>query len=89
MKTESRLADMHPTRSLRLVVASDGDINVIIEQDGESIGGTDLGDVRAEHANVEFCVSPLRSPYTHRALLQLYEAMQLDNVENPIEHKAW
>lgn len=84
MKTEARIGDMHFCRLLRLVIEPCGDIIVTMEQGEGTIGGTELGDPRKEVASVEFAVSPLRSPRTHQALLNLYEAMKLDNEESPI-----
>jgi hypothetical protein len=80
-----RAGDMHPNRALRVLVQSDGDVILIMEQDGVPIGETDLGDPKTRSAQVEFCVSGGRSPATHRALLELIAAMEEDNKARPID----
>lgn len=75
---------MHPTRALKICTQTDGDVIVVIEQDGLPVGDTDTGDQRERAAQVEFCVSGGRSRHTHDALLALAEAMKRDNEERPI-----
>lgn len=62
----------------------DGDVIVLIEQDGISIGSVDTGNPKDRSAQVEFCVSGGRSRNTLMALRNLFEAMEKDNTENPI-----
>ncbi len=79
-----RLGDMHRTRALKLYVQSDGDVVVLITQDGIPVGDIDTGNESDQSAQVEFCVSGGRSRRTHHALLNLIEAMKEDNEKNPI-----
>jgi hypothetical protein len=80
-----RTGDMHPNRSLHIYVQSDGDIVLIMRQNGACIGGTDMGNQNAEVAQVEFCLNGGRSIHTRRALYELIEAMKRDNAEHPIQ----
>lgn len=84
--TATRIADMHPTRGMKVSLDSDGDIHVYIIQDGYPIGeAADVGDVDARIASIEFCVSGGRSRRTMEVLRQLPEAMRLDELERPID----
>ena len=83
-RSVERLADMHPARALKVHVQADGDIIVLITQDGMVVGSVDVGSPRDRSASVEFCTSGGRSHYTRLALLQLVEAMERDNAERPI-----
>ncbi len=80
-----RVGDMHPNRSLKIVVQPDGDVIVFITQDNMPIYGNEgLGEKKA---CVEFCHlgGGGRSMHTRKALLTLSEAMEKDNKENPID----
>ncbi len=78
-----RVGDMHPTRALRLLHQSGGDIILVIIQDGYAVGDVDVGNEEDRSAQVEFCVSGGRSRRTHAALLNLIEAMKEDNIARP------
>lgn len=75
---------MHPNRALRVDVQRDGDVIVLILQDGISIGLAEIGNTKDRSAVVEFCVSGGRSRHTRVALMNLVEAMEKDNAEWPI-----
>lgn len=79
-----RVGDMHPTRALRLLQQSDGDIILVIVQDGYEVGDVNTGNGTDRSAQVEFCVSGGRSRRTHAALINLIEAMKQDNIARPI-----
>lgn len=79
----SRIADMHPTRRLKLWRQEDGDIIVTIEQKGCLIRSYTFDGQEEVSAEVEFCTSGGNSPRTREALRQLMEAMELDNQESP------
>ena len=79
----NRAGDMHPNRALRIHIQDDGDIILIIHQDGMVIGNIDTGDVKDRSASIEFCVSGGRSRHTHEALCALFKAMEKDNMERP------
>lgn len=83
--TVLRTGDMHPNRALKLYRQDDGDVLVVITQDGYAIGDADTGNVNDRSAQVEFCVSGGRSRRTHQALLELMEAMRQDNKERSIK----
>ncbi|MDP2652291.1 MAG: hypothetical protein Q8O94_04085 [bacterium] len=85
-----RTGDMHPNRALRLVVQEDGDVIVLITQDGIPIGDVDLGDPEDRAAQVEFCtlIGGGRSRHTLKALKGLIEAMEKDNAERPITERS-
>lgn len=76
--------DMHANRALKLRLQSDGDVMVMITQEGVTIGGIDTGNPGDCAASLEFCVSGGRSRRTLQALHDLAEAMRLDNEERPI-----
>lgn len=76
-----RIGDMHPNRSLRILQQSDGDIILVIAQDGYAVGDVDTGNVNDRSGQVEFCVSGGKSRHTHAALVGLMEAMKRDAVE--------
>ncbi len=78
-----RQGDMHPTRSLKLLVQSDGDVIVVITQDGVPIGDIDTGSESDQAAQVEFCTSGGKSPRTRAALMELIVAMKEDNEHHP------
>jgi len=84
MKSVVRRGDMHPNRALRVHVQRCGDVVIAIEQDGIPIGDVETGDPEERAAQIEFCVSPLRSRHTVVALRNLIEAVERDNVEWPI-----
>jgi hypothetical protein len=73
-----RKEDMSQRGRLRVILQDDGDV-VICTQ------GMDRG-LRQPGSPVEFC-TPMggggKSPHTHKALIALFRAMQLDNEENP------
>lgn len=83
--TATRIADMHPTRGLKVMLDSDGDIHIYITQDGFPVEGMDTGDVNARIASIEFCTSGGRSRHTMEVLRQLPDAMRLDQLERPID----
>lgn len=83
----ARLGDMHPNRGLRLFRQEDGDIIVVIEQNGCRVRGRSLDGREEVFAEVEFCTSGGRSPNTRRALAELMKAMELDNAETRISTK--
>lgn len=67
-----RLEDMSPLGKLRLLVQSDGDVIIAIQQDDGTM------------ANVEFCAPGAGgggSPQTWAALREVARAMQLDNAD--------
>lgn len=78
-----RKGDMHPTRAIEVRHQGDGDVEVVISQDGLSIG-YDTGDPKDRAAVVRFCVKGGRSRHTLQALVALKEAMMMDNQEWPI-----
>ena len=80
----TRIGDMHPNRALKVFVGNGGDMHLLITQDGMVIGDIDTGSEKDREAQVEFCVSGGRSQNTLRALVNLMEAMEKDNVEWPI-----
>jgi len=82
-----RVADMHPNRALKLIVQPDGDVIVVIEQDGMCIGLPDTGNSSDRSSVVEFCLSGGRSRHTLAALKDLFRAMEKDNVERPITQR--
>lgn len=74
-----RIEDMSPTGRLQLFKQPDGDVIIQI-----TTGETEHD---FEQASVEFCAIAFgggRSPHTLEALRKLYDAMELDNKENPI-----
>jgi len=75
---------MHSNRALKIREQSDGDVMVIITQDGVTIGGVDTGNPQDCAASLEFCVSGGRSRHTLQALRGLIEAMEKDNAERPL-----
>ncbi len=79
-----RIGDMHHSRALKLLVERDGDVILLIEQDGMCIGGTDIGKPEEHIAEIHFNVSGGRSRHTLAALRHLVDAMKRDNAENPI-----
>ena len=83
-----RVGDMHPNRALRILQQSDGDIILVIVQDGYAVGEVDTGNPNDRSAQVEFCVSGGKSRNTHAALLALVEAIKRDNIERPIRARS-
>ena len=82
-KVVVRPGDMHPNRALKLLVQPDGDVIVVIEQDGMCIGLPDTGNSGDRSSVVEFCLSGGKSHHTLAALKKLIEAMERDNAERP------
>ena len=72
---------MHPTRALELYERSDGDVIVVMTQDGEIIGEGDTTSSRIPSAQIAYCVSGGKRRHTHAALLFLMEAMEMDIIE--------
>ena len=89
MKEEpvTRVGDMHPNRALSIYVQRDGDVVLLITQDGIPIGDIDTGSENDRAAQVEFCTSGGRSRHTREALINLIEAMEKDNTEWSISTK--
>lgn len=79
-----RLDDMHHNRALKICAQRDGDVHVMIMQDGMTVGGIDTGNAGDCSASLEFCSSGGRSPRTRVALIALAEAMRLDSLERPV-----
>jgi hypothetical protein len=80
-KTTERLGDMHSTRGIQVHKQTDGDVILSITEEGMVVEN-----FRTEsRAVVEFCVSGGRSPRTLQALHNLFEAIELDNRERPIQ----
>ena len=52
-KVVVRPGDMHPNRALRIVMQEDGDVIVLITQDGIPIGDVDIGDPEDRAAQVD------------------------------------
>jgi len=73
-KMVERYEDMSPTGRLRLIRQQDGDIIVAIEP---------TTDARPFERNVEFCTRSGggQSMHTLRALIDLFKAMERDNIE--------
>ena len=71
-----RICDMRDGFKLRLLKQEDGDICVSVLKETD----------RVNFDNVEFCNSGTQSPRTHKALCDLFRAMQDDENERP--HKA-
>jgi len=79
-----RVGDMHHNRKLKIFRQGDGDIQVMIVQDGIPVQNDAVAD---EIALVEFCTHAGggRSSRTFQALLTLMKAMEEDNKERPIQ----
>ena len=82
VRTAGRLDDMgHGKMSLRVELQPDGDITVLIEEDGVVVQ-----DGEGNSSRVEFC-NPTggggRSLHTRRALYALFDAMKKDALERP------
>lgn len=75
-----RFEEMSPKGRLRVHVQDDGDviIAVIADPDEHRLGSSVM-------MSAEFCTyaGGGRSPHTRNAILALYEAIVLDNIENP------
>ena len=74
-----RYEDMSPKGYLRLIEEPDGDLIISIVSDPEEIQLSALG------ISCQFCMPIFgggKSPHTRKALLALFEAMELDNKEN-------
>lgn len=77
----TRLEDMSPMG--RMSVLMQGDADVVVQV----VSGDQYGDVRAV-AGVEFCVPGTGgggSPRTHKALVELARAMELDNQDRTLD----
>ena len=75
-----RNEDMSQRGHLKLMIQDDGDIIVAVYP--EENGFVEPG------GSVEFCIPGTgggRSTHTHKALLALYEAMEMDNKERPVQ----
>lgn len=73
-RCERRVEDMG-SGSLEVLQCDDGDIHVTVREDGELGFGQ----------SVEFCLSGCDSPRTHRALIDLLDAMAADRKDRPQE----
>lgn len=81
----TRFGDMHRTRGLTVYRQFGGDVVIAMAQNGETIGDGDIecGNSEAISAVIEFCINGGQSPNTLNALINLLEAMKLDNAEQP------
>jgi hypothetical protein len=85
LEVVERFEDMSPRGRLKLVRQPDGDVIVVAIPDPEQ-----RNCMNAMGAMVEFCTPCAgggQSPRTLAALRALYEAMELDNRENPQHRK--
>lgn len=66
-------------------MSTDGAVTVFRQEDGDVILGV-ISRVRGhlQNLSVEFCVEGGRSPHTWRALIDLADAIERDNLETPI-----
>ncbi len=77
-KHVSRLGDMHPTKTLEILVQRDGDVVLAIHNSGSPM------EEDGERACIEFCVSGGRSHRVREALYLLVEAIEEENKQNPL-----
>lgn len=80
-KLYKRIGDMSPSDHLVILMESDGDVILLVEE-------TQMGEKYPTRCQVQFCTSFAgggRSIHTRRALIELADAIEKDNKEWPIE----
>lgn len=80
-KLYKRVGDMSPSDHLVILMESDGDVMILVEE-------TQQGEKYPTRCEVQFCNLSFdggRSKHTRNALIDLADAIEKDNEERPIE----